>query len=239
MPGVDYPLHAELFEKLKLNPHANIVDELISSLRQMIISGDLPPGYSFPNETAFCDQLGIGRTTLREAYKALESGGFISRTKRGTLVNSSQDIAEAIPFSMMIEMSDFAELLEFRTILEGELAALAAKRATPENIANLKKYLCRMEANRTDMSLLTRYDTDFHLEIANATQNRLLINTMSSSSDTFFKAVYRAFQVDTDSNVDQALHYHRLILNALACHDSAKAKKMMTEHIAAVISRVS
>lgn len=109
MQGVDYSQHAELFERLKRNPHANIVDELIFSLRQMIISGDLPPGYSFPNETAFCDQLGIGRTTLREAYKALESGGFISRTKRGTFVNSSQDIAEAIPFSMMIEMSDFAD----------------------------------------------------------------------------------------------------------------------------------
>ena len=228
-----------LVERLKTTSRVNMSGFLFSQLRQLILSGEIPSGYVFPNEVVFCQQLGIGRTTLREAYKALESSGFITRTKRGTYVNPPQATAEAMPFSMMIEMSDFAEMLEFRTIFEGELAALAAKRADAGNIANLKNYQNHMEANRNDLALLSQYDTAFHMEIANATKNQLLINTMSSSKDTFFKAVYKAFQIDTAENVKTALLYHQMILNAVIAHDSARAKKAMTDHIHSVLSRVT
>lgn len=234
-----HPRDAALFERLKTPARVNMSGFLFSQFRQMIVSGELPPGYVFPNEVAFCQQLGIGRTTLREAYKALESSGFITRTKRGTYVNHPQATADAMPFSMMIEMSDFAEMLEFRTIFEGELAALAAKRADSDNIANLKNYQSHMEANRDDLALLSRYDTDFHMEIANSTKNQLLINTMASCKDTFFKAVYKAFQIDTAENIKIALRYHQMILNAVIAHDSARAKKMMTDHIHSVLSRVT
>lgn len=230
---------AQEFANMKLDSSANIADDLFSWLRQQIVSGVFPPGYTFPNETVFCSELSIGRTTLREAYKALESSGFITRTKRGTYVNSAQDTAEAMPFSMMLELSDFEELLEFRAIFESETAALAAKRATPENISNLKKYLNHMEAHRDDLRLLTRYDTDFHMEVANASHNQLIINTFSSTVNIFFKAVYQAFQIDTETNIDEALHFHRQILNAIISHNSAKAKRAMREHINSVYNRVS
>jgi len=64
-------------DKLRLNLPGNAADLLAEKIRSHIISGEIPAGYIFPNETVFCEQLGVSRSTLREAYKALESTGFI------------------------------------------------------------------------------------------------------------------------------------------------------------------
>ena len=231
MKAQTYSLNPDILNQLKFNSSETISGTLFERLRNMIINGQLPAGFVFPNETTFCDQLGVGRTTLREAYKALESAGFITRTKRGTYVNSVQQINEAMPFSMIIRMSDFSELLEFRLLFEGELASLAAKRATDVNIRNLNSYLEKMRESKNDLHKLTQYDTMFHLEIAYASQNKFISNTFSLMSDTLYKFVFNAFQIDTENNVAQALDYHQKILDAIIARDDKAAKKAMKDHV--------
>lgn len=66
---------------------SSTADALFQRLRELILSGQIPAGFVFPKEPVFCEQLGVSRSTLREAYKALESMGFIQRVKRlGTIV---------------------------------------------------------------------------------------------------------------------------------------------------------
>ena len=230
----------DVLQSLRMDPRGNTADLLAERIRAMILSGQLPAGYVFPNEPLFCEELGVGRSTLREAYKALESTGFISRVKRsGTVVNGFSDISKASPLQTSLIMSDFEELMEFRVMIEAELARLAAERATKENIRNMEYCLKQMKAHRKELEPLTQYDTEFHMELAKASGNRLLSSTMENTKDIFQKGMEEAFQIDSNENVREALRYHENILEAVKRHDSEEAYRLMREHILSVQSRIA
>lgn len=218
---------------------SNSADALFASLKEQIISGVIPAGYVFPKEPVFCEQLCVSRSTLREAYKALESMGFIRRVKRlGTIVNNYHDISRAAPLSTSLSLSSLAELLEFRVMIEAELARLAARRAQPENIAVMQESLDKMRTCAEDIVDLTRYDTMFHMEIAKASGNHLLMRTMENAKDAFNDGIFRAFQVDTQENVAEALLFHERILEAVSHQESEEAYALMRQHIRSVGRRM-
>lgn len=226
---------SQVLDKLRLNLQGNASDLLADKIRTHIISGEIPAGYIFPNETIFCEQLGVSRSTLREAYKALESTGFIKRVKRfGTIVNDFSDISKAAPLGTSLIMSDIDELLEFRVMIEAELARLAALRASEENINSMKEALENMKKSGSDLADLTQHDTRFHMEIAKASGNRLLMSTMENAKDVFQTGIYRAFQRKTKTNVENALYFHEQILDAIIHKDSDGAYTMMRQHIESV-----
>lgn len=226
---------SQVLDKLRLNLQGNASDLLADKIRTHIISGEIPAGYIFPNETIFCEQLGVSRSTLREAYKALESTGFIKRVKRfGTIVNDFSDISKAAPLGTSLIMSDIDELLEFRAMIEAELARLAALRASEENILAMKEALENMKKSGSDLADLTQHDTRFHMEIAKASGNRLLMSTMENAKDVFQTGIYRAFQRKTKTNVENALYFHEQILDAIIHKDSDGAYTMMRQHIESV-----
>lgn len=102
-------------------------------------------------------------------------------------------------------MSDIDDIMDFREMVESELAKLAAERATGENIASMEAALERMVNNASSISKLTYYDTRFHMEIANASGNTLMISTMKNVEAAFSKGMYSAFHIDTDENIQQAI----------------------------------
>lgn len=214
-------------------------DALFQRLQELILSGQIPAGFVFPKEPVFCEQLGVSRSTLREAYKALESTGFIRRVKRlGTIVNDSHNISRQAPLSTSLILSDLDELLEFRIMMEAELARLAAKRARPENLEVMSTALENMRSCGSDIQQLTDYDTMFHMEIAKASGNHLLISTMENAKDAFNRGIYQAFQVDTRKNVAEALLFHERILDAIARQEPEEAYALMRQHIRAVGCRI-
>lgn len=126
----DYLMEQKEFLKKDLGKH-NISQTLFQRFKELIMDGKLPAGYMMPNENVVSEMLGVGRSTLREAYTALAVFGFIRRSKAGTFVNEIDNIVNIAPFSITVENSDLNDLLEFRYMLEGETASYAAKRATP------------------------------------------------------------------------------------------------------------
>ena len=227
-----------LIDNLRFSDSQNASSVLANKISGMIISKKIPPGYVFPSENVFCEQLRIGRSTLREAYMILETTGFISRTKRGTFVNDYAKIEQAMPLETRIKTSEFNDILEFRVMLECGLSYLAAERADAENIGNLQKSLEGMKASK-DIKELTYYDTLFHLEIAKASKNKLLYGTMLSVSNTFSNFVYNAFQIESDDNKKEAIAYHEAILDAVTSKDSKLAQKLMKKHVNSVYKRIS
>lgn len=224
-----------LFDSLRLGPRGNASDQLAERIRSQILSGEIPVGFVFPNETVFCERLGVGRSTLRDAYKALESTGFITRVKHvGTVVNGYSAISKASPLKTSLMMSDFDELMEFRVMIEAELARLAAQRATEDHLKLIQDCLDRMRQSTGDISSLTQYDTAFHMEIARSCGNRILESTMENAKDIFQEGVYRAFQVDTEANVRDALSYHGRILDAIRARNSEAAYSLMRQHLKSV-----
>lgn len=212
----------------------SIVERLTEKLKTLILTGELPQGYAFPNEVELCEYLCVGRSTLRETYKTLASYGLISRSKRGTVVNPSDVIAANMPYHMLIKSADFSDLLEFRVLIEKDTARVAAERATDENKAKLAEYLEKMEQNVGDANLLTMYDTMFHLEIAHATQNLLISRMLGSMIDVFTQAVSYNFTNDTAVR-ERALRFHAIILQAIVEGDAETAHAQMHKHLQDVV----
>jgi len=213
----------------------NASDELALKLEKMILSGELPSGYTFPNETQFCQQLGVGRGTLREAYKYLESHGFITRTKRGTYINQAEEIARGIPLEINMRNAKFSELLEFRIMFECENAFLAAKRATKADIESLKASIKGMKEMK-DPRNQTEFDTQFHMNIAKATHNSIIETSMYSIIYVFNDFVYQSLKGDDNPAIQaqrakNALDFHNRILSAIKNKDGTAARDTMREHI--------
>lgn len=216
-------------------PSGKLSSQLLDKLRGMILEGKLPAGYAFPNENEFCAFLKVGRGTLREAYLTLENEGFITRTKRGTKVNDIDEIFSKIPLGLAAEVSEFNDLLEFRAMLEEDIAALAALRASEDNLRVMEHSLEQMKLHVDNVEVLSRYDTAFHLEMAKASGNKLLSNIMSTVVEPFTASVYYIFARNKDIR-KRAIEFHGRILNAVKERDADEARSMMRDHVCDVLT---
>ena len=123
----------------------NVSDRLFQKISELIMSGELEEGYTFPNETVLCEQLNVGRTSLREAYKALELSGYVTRTKKGTVVNSRMSILNATPLRTVFHGADHEDFTRFRLIIEPQCAALAAANAGLKDVEKLDDLIRQSE----------------------------------------------------------------------------------------------
>lgn len=213
-------------------------DMVYEKISMLIQNGDIPEGYVFPNEAVLCEQLAIGRSTIREAYKALELSGYVTRTKRGTIVNSYSTILEATPLKAVIRGASGEDFLEFRLMLEGQTAALAAERATPDEVRQLRKIHdelveARLNGNYDRIALL---DRNFHEAIAAYTHNPLMITCMAAIAEACETQTREDFSnlsslVDT---LDQMASMHHAILDSIRNQSPGEAMTNMLNHIAGV-----
>ena len=217
-------------------PKQSMADQVYERIRDMIRDGRLAEGYVFPNETEMCQQMRIGRSTLREAYKQLALAGYITRTKRGTFVNSREAVLGAMPLRAVVEESSAEEFREYRYMLEQQTAALAAKHATEEDLAELESVQAKLLAARDalDVEAMMRLDKAFHVGIASATHNQLFIVSMYAVSAVWNAQVLRNFRhaVEVDQGILQLMAAdHAAILAALRAHDADTARDAMRRHI--------
>ena len=215
----------------------NISQNLFQRFKELIIDGRLPAGYMLPNENVVSELLEVGRSTLREAYTALAVFGFIRRSKAGTYINEIDNIVNIAPFSITVENSDLSDLLEFRYMLEGETASYAAKRATSEDIAQLEYYYERMKEHKHDVNQFVDYDAMFHMQVAVATHNKLLMSTMMASKDSFENGIRLAMRESLVQNprvMDVTIELHGKIIEAIKGGDFQTAYTAMREHISYV-----
>jgi len=143
--------------------------QIAEQIAQLIESGEFLPGTRLPAERELASSLGVSRASVREAIISLELSGLVDvRVGTGIFVTAPQRQAGAAagdagpgPF----------ELLQARKLIEGEIAAVAATRATPEEVAALRECVARMQAHVDDFAAREASDRDFHLQIAKATGN--------------------------------------------------------------------
>lgn len=208
----------------------SISDTLLNKLIDMIMDGTIPPGYVFPNENAMCEQLNIGRSTLRETYKALMVLGFITRTKTGTFVNDNNQIIASTPIDSMMKKSDLQDLWEYREMLEVEAAGLAAERANEKDFSDLQEIVAEMKRNSADVEFLTQSDGKFHYRIFEMSGNTLIKNTMIALTSGMEQTAASGYQNDAGIIV-HSIMAHQKIIDALKTRDKRLARAAMRAHI--------
>lgn len=154
-----------------------LVEQVSARLIDLIAAGQWKQGERLPPETTLCRSLGIGRSTLREALHSLAFLGLIQVRRGGTIVGSdSTRLLDRFLLSGLLRTErDIAHLSETRIILECELVSLCALRATAADLAALEKLERSMEQGlKLPIAEFVQLDLQFHLKIADASQNPVL-----------------------------------------------------------------
>src|SRR6267142_2020597 len=136
----------------------DVTARLVGVFKNLISEGALTPGGRLPAERDLAEEFGVSRSSLRQALKVLQIMGVISqRVGDGTYLNAGAPsiLSEPMEFLILLDGISFHELMEARLIVEPELAARAARRATAEDIAELQQVLTEMEENRRDHARFT------------------------------------------------------------------------------------
>jgi GntR family transcriptional regulator, transcriptional repressor for pyruvate dehydrogenase complex len=213
-----------------------VTDEAIEKLKGMIVSGELRPGERLPREADLATSLGLSRSSLREAVRALSLVRILDvRQGDGTYVSSlaADSLLDALNFIVEFHRdASVLELLEVRRILEPAASARAAVRVTAEAIADLEEVLNRATAE-SPVEDLVKADMEFHRAVAVAGGNSVLASLIESLSGPTQRArIWRG--MTQEGALQRTLDEHRSIFNAIARHDPEMASTWATVHIAGV-----
>jgi GntR family transcriptional repressor for pyruvate dehydrogenase complex len=221
---------------LPIKPKERLYQEIVDQIQQQILSGALKPGDQIPAERDLAERFGVSRTAVREAIKSLTEKGLIEVfVGRGTFVtNLSPDrVVESITLLLRNEPHNVASLQEARDILEVPTARLAAQRRTDAHVARLRAINAELEEEHSISPRLVDGDTEFHVEVARATGNPVLV--LLSQTIVALLRTERLYRDDFDvSNLPTALADHREIIDAIADGDGERAAQAMTHHLARV-----
>jgi GntR family transcriptional repressor for pyruvate dehydrogenase complex len=177
-----------------------VTDEAIDKIKAMILTGELAPGDRLPPEKELAERLGLSRSSMREAVKALEVIRVLDvRRGDGTYVTSLEPALLLDAISFVVDLHDDASLLEIfavRRILESDAAGIAAQRATPEDIRALHEE-AEGTGNGADVEDLVAHDLRFHRAIVSITGNRYLAGLIDTLSGETVRARFWRGRTET------------------------------------------
>jgi GntR family transcriptional regulator, transcriptional repressor for pyruvate dehydrogenase complex len=213
-----------------IEPDTRITAKLIGRIKEMIATGAISPGSKFPPERELAIDFGVNRASVRQALKVLEIMGVLSQhVGDGTYLSSSAETILNEPIDFLVLLDDLSqhELFETRLMIEPELTARAAERATAEDLSALRNAIFSMERSKTTRDRLNA-DLSFHEAIFRASGNRIC--------HLLFKGIHRTLllsmgRLSDRVSMDQPLMFHRKIYAAIRARNPEAARVAMQEHI--------
>jgi GntR family transcriptional regulator, transcriptional repressor for pyruvate dehydrogenase complex len=214
-------------------------DQVFEQLKDLIFRGHLKPGERLMTERELAQNLGVSRPTVREAINKLVAMRLLEhRQGQGTFVKAPNAGAETNPLAAVINGQDASlmDLLEVRLGLECNAVALAARRATEEDLREIERSVQEMAAAIGEGNLGSDADITFHMAIAYATKNIVQIHIMKSLYDLLFYGIHENLQhlYTEPMNRDRILQQHNDILNAIRRRDPDDAYAAMKRHVSFV-----
>ncbi|MEN3343403.1 MAG: GntR family transcriptional regulator, transcriptional repressor for pyruvate dehydrogenase complex [Actinomycetota bacterium] len=215
-----------------------VYEQIAEQLLGQIGSRALKPGDSLPPERELTESFGVGRSSIREALRMLESQGVITPANGGAFVVA--DAANPLNSSLRLlftldERAGMHDLFELRRILECEAAALAADRRSETHLEQMEAAVEEMTAALAASGRGDRFieaDLSFHLAVAEATGNRLVLHSMQAVRDVVRRALLTVFLIPRSP--ERAVGEHRAIRAAIAAGDASRSRQQMRAHLARV-----
>jgi GntR family transcriptional repressor for pyruvate dehydrogenase complex len=220
-----------------------VYEQIAEQLLGQIGARLLKPGDSLPPERELTESFGVGRSSIREALRMLESQGVISSVSGGTFIVSNPATPLNSSLRLVFSLDERAglnDLFELRRILECEAAALAAERRSDVHLEEMDAAVAEMDAALGDAHGGDRFidaDLRFHLAVAEATANRLVLHSMQAVRDLVRRALLSIVLIP--GSPESAVVEHRAIRAAIASGDSGSAREEMRAHLARVQSDVA
>jgi GntR family transcriptional regulator, transcriptional repressor for pyruvate dehydrogenase complex len=212
----------------------SVTTEAIEKVKQMILSGELHPGAKLPRENELAERLGVSRSSLREAVRALAALNVIeTRQGDGTYVTSltPEVLLEVIGFGIdLLEDPSLLDVFQVRRFLETAATAAAAGTITDDELAALRDCTARMDRAES-VEELVQVDEEFHHIVASATRNSVLVVLTDNLSSRTVRARLWRGVVDRGV-VERTKQWHHAILEGLEARDPELARAADLTHLA-------
>jgi GntR family transcriptional repressor for pyruvate dehydrogenase complex len=220
-----------------------VFERVAEQIEKRVLDGELRVGDRLPTERDLAERFQVSRTAVREAMKILAQKGLVDmRPGRGTIVidGAREAMQNSIGLLMKMNIGEVGSsdnLVEVRTILETEIAALAAARATEKEIAAMREAIRMMDESLDDADAFITADNSFHEALAQATQNALILTLLNSIVNLLSEQRKQIFAVEGGPQRGQI--HHRRILESVIKRDPASARAAMISHLLQVREDVS
>ncbi len=214
---------------------ARVFEQVAMQIETRILQGELCSGDRLPTERELAEQFHVSRTAVREAMKILAQKGLVDmRPGRGTIVidGAHEAMQDSIGLVMRLKLGEVGgsdNLVEVRGILETEIAALAAVRATEKEIAAMREAIATMDENLNNADAFIAADNRFHEALAQATQNALIMMLINSIVNLLSEQRKQVFQVEGGPQRGQ-IHHKRILDNVIRREPEA-ARAAMRSHL--------
>lgn len=212
---------------------SRLYEQIVKQIEESILKGALKPGDQLPAERELAQQFGVSRTAVREAVKTLREKGLVEAySGRGTFVTNgtSQAIRQSLDFMMRIGQQDgLAHLAEVRQILEPEIAVLAASRVQEQHLATMREAVAVMDQALRDPDAYIEADLDFHLSLAEAAENPIILSLIDSIVGLLREQRLRIFYVE--GGPERGQYHHKRILEAVEQRNADRSRDAMRAHL--------
>ncbi|EWH01657.1 transcriptional regulator GlcC [Halomonas sp. BC04] len=219
-------------------------DAVAALLEQLILDGVFRPGQLLPSERRLCDRLGVSRSSLREGLRVLRSKGIIvTRQGRGSVVADLVPGRDDSPLMHLLRdhPRTLYDLLEVRSLLEGESAKLAAERATPtDRVLIQRRYEAMVDyvkdGGAIEVKQLAHLDHAFHLAICQASHNPVLVHTLQTLNDLLLSSVFASVKNLYHRKAPREMinRQHARIYRAIVEGKPQAARRAALEHLAGI-----
>ena len=218
---------------------ASLSSQIIADVRDALFAKKLKPGDVLGTESEFADRYGVSRIVARDALRTLQGLGIAeirmgkgggARVARG----NPRLFAEALAVQLDLTGVSAAEIMDAQRAIECLAAELAAENATEADVARLRQLIDDADASMGDVAQFTRLGAEFHLAVAEASHNRVLVVQLISLQHVSWP---RRNPTLTQKVMQRVQDTHREVLALIEARDPAGARRLMDDHVKMIRSR--
>ncbi|MFJ2505114.1 FadR/GntR family transcriptional regulator [Microbacterium sp. NPDC087592] len=208
---------------------APLADQAAELLLERIRGGEWTLGEKLPGETTLAPQLGVGRSTVREAIRQLAGRGVLASRQGSGVFVTALDAPE--DWDSVLRRAGVVAVIEARVAIETEAAALAASRRTPADLRAIRRALAGRAAHRSDIESHVDADTVFHRSIVAAAHNPVLLDLFDSFTPRLREAMVEMLRIRRVFGGDEDHDAHAVLARAIADRDAKGAADLSRAHL--------
>jgi GntR family transcriptional repressor for pyruvate dehydrogenase complex len=213
-----------------------IVQQVVNSMKDYVASDGIEVGQKLPTEKEWCENLSVGRGTVREAFRILEARGLVEiKPGRGAFLVSKKELGQEELAEWFLQNEvELKDYIEVRSAVEPLCARLIARRASDSELEQLERVHQRFirAVEEEDIAGMAKYDERFHKHIVECSRNKMLIFICKKIDECIRDFRLKTFQVP--QNALNAIKAHQDIVDAIKARDEEVAELYAKRHISLI-----
>lgn len=216
-------------------------EQIADRLEAIILSEEWETSEKLPPEQRLAARFGVSKNVIRESLNILKERGLIeTRNGAGNYVTrpKADNLSDVIERMIVLDNIDYKQIYDTRIIIETAACRRAAGQINQKYIATLERLLDRLMDISLSLQERREVDLNFHMVIAKASGNNLLVVFSQAMQNVFEKFMFLDRDISTRDSIGESIQFHRKILDALIEHDAEAAEQAMFQHLCTAMKNV-